>query len=316
MKPTTRPSDFARTVAEAFPYASTPERVDTLMLNVGLSCDLSCAHCHHACSPDRLEVMSRTTLHAALRLAEELRPALVDVTGGEPALYAHIRELVELAHNAGLPVRVRTNLIALARPESADLPALFARTGTHLLASVPGGATPSGPETDLAPHWQTPISVLRNLASYGYGYGSLSLELAHNPAIGELPESQEALESELRFALEPRGVRFTSVLSIANVPVGRLAQQLDERGETAAYRELLRCAFNPAVAAALECRHGLEVAWDGTLWDCDFNLAAGLPPATGPLTVWELLADPSALAERRIGFGPHCFACTAGAGSG
>jgi len=100
------------------------------------------------------------------------------------------------------------------------------------------------------------------------------------------------------------------------VPVGRLRARLRASGEDVAYAELLRGAFNAAVVPALECRHGIEVAWDDTLWDCDFNLAAGLAPAAGPRTLAELIADPSALAERRIAFGPHCFACTAGAGSG
>ena len=27
----------------------------------------------------------------------------------------------------------------------------------------------------------------------------------------------------------------------------------------------------------LMCRHQLSVGWDGTLYDCDFNLALGLP---------------------------------------
>ena len=260
--------------------------------------------------------MSRDTLQMALRFAEKVRPSLVDVTGGEPTLYPHLRELLESAHAAHLTVRVRTNLVAMARPEAADLPELFARTGTQVLGSLPchTAAGINGPRADSA--WATSIAVLRTLTSLGYGTGDgLVLELAHNPALTELPREQAVLEAEFRLALDSCGVSFDRLLSIANVPVGRLRERLQSKGLLSAYQELLRDGFNPAVVPGLECRHGLEIGWDGTLWDCDFNLAAGLPPASGPLTLAEVAEDPSALTARRIAFGPHCYACTAGAGS-
>ena len=71
--------------------------------------------------------------------------------------------------------------------------------------------------------------------------------------------------------------------------------------------------FEPDTLRHLGCRHGLEVAWDGTLWDCDFNLGAGLRPPVGFRTLDEI--DGDAIEGRPISFGPHCYACTAGAGS-
>jgi hypothetical protein len=159
--------------------------------------------------------------------------------------------------------------------------------------------------------------VLRSLAKLGYGTGEgLVLDIAYNPPLGKLARPQCDVEAEFRAALEPLGVRFDSLLSLPNVPVGRYGRRLKADGSYGVYVSLLTDAFNPTVALALECRHGLEIAWDGTLWDCDFNLGAGVPPAAGPLTLAAALADPGALAERRIGFGPHCFACTVGAGFG
>ena len=333
MTPTALRNDFARTVAEVDANASVPGRVETLMLNVGLRCDLACAHCHHACSPARVEVMARETLRAAISFAEELRPELVDVTGGEPVLYPHLRDLLGLARAARLPLRVRTNLVALARPEAADLPALFAHTRTRVLASLPGGS--AGDIADApgraSATWDRAIASLSTLASLGYGRrggdagdskdgnaedgDGLTLDLAHNPAYGELPRPQAELEAEFRAALLPFGVRFDRLLTITNVPVGRLRERLAACGCADQYSALLRDAFNPAVVPELECRRGLEIAWDGTLWDCDFNLAARLPPTAGPLTLADLADHPSALVSRRIAFGPHCFACTAGAGS-
>ena len=321
MTPTSSCKDFARTVAEVHSSAAAPERVETLMLNVGLRCDLACEHCHHACSPQRVEVMSRDILQAALRFAERLRPALIDVTGGEPALYPHLRELLERAHAARLSLRVRTNLVALARPGAEDLPALFAGTGARVLASLPIGAAAetTGARGHAGITGDAALAALRMLSALGYGCTSegdaLALDLACNPPCGELPRPQAELEAEFRDALEPLGVRFDHLLNITNVPVGRLGERLRATGRASAYEARLRDAFNPATVPALECRHGLEIAWDGTLWDCDFNLAAGVRPVAGPLTLATLADDPASLASRRIGFGPHCFACTAGAGS-
>jgi hypothetical protein len=50
------------------------------------------------------------------------------------------------------------------------------------------------------------------------------------------------------------------------------------------------------------------------LYDCDFNQMIELGTAAGvPATIFD--ADIDALANRRIVVGPHCFGCTAGAGS-
>jgi radical SAM/Cys-rich protein len=309
--------DFECAALEALPSAARPEQLDWLMLNVGLRCDLACTHCHLGCSPARTEVMSRETMLDSLRLAEQTRPALIDITGGEPELFAHLRELISRARAAGFAVRVRTNLVALAAPDASDLPAFFAEQGVSLLASLPAtSAAEMVEQRGSESVWHTSIEVLRRLSEIGFGGGHLVLEIAYNPPLGEIARSQPDVEREFRAALEPQGVRFDKLLSLPNVPVGRYGRLLRANDSYAEYLALLSEAFNPAVTPALECRHGLEIAWDGTLWDCDFNLGAGVRPAAGPLTVTEALADPDALAQRRIGFGPHCFACTVGAGFG
>ena len=76
-------------------------------------------------------------------------------------------------------------------------------------------------------------------------------------------------------------MRFDSLYAIANVPVGRYGKHLRAEDGLDAYLAGLAAAFNPDVAGALECRHGLVVGWDGTLSDCDFNLGAGLGLARG-----------------------------------
>ncbi len=116
--------------------------------------------------------MSRETMLDALSLAERIRPSVLDITGGEPELYPHLRELISLARSSGLAVRVRTNLVALAAPEAADLPAYFADQGVAILASLPGvSAAQTVEQRGSAAVWETSIDVLRTLADLGYGTG-------------------------------------------------------------------------------------------------------------------------------------------------
>ena len=310
--------DFRTRLAEADSAALRAESIDTLMLNVTRRCNLACAHCHQASSPSTAEEMSREAMLLSVQFAETIRPRLIDITGGEPELWPHLCELISLLRTAEFPVRVRTNLVALAQPEARDLPAFFARKGVALLASLPASLAGEAPEAAVA--------VLRVLAEIGYGSGSgLTLDLAYNPPLGELPRGESALLGEHRAALEPLGVRFDTLLAIANVPVGRFGNHLRAAGSYDEYSRTLADAFNPAVARSLACRSTIDVGWDGTLSDCDFNLGAGLGLAEGPRTVTAALealraADGAAalraIRTRRIAFGPHCFACTAGAGSG
>jgi hypothetical protein len=75
-------------------------------------------------------------------------------------------------------------------------------------------------------------------------------------------------------------------------------------------------AYNPAAAARVMCRNMLSVGWDGRLYDCDFNQMLDLPVANGgPRTIFEAALAVAAFADREIAVGPHCFGCTAGAGS-
>lgn len=263
--------------------------------------------------------MSLETMHAALELAQRVQPRLVDVTGGAPELWPHIREFVASVRAMGIGLRVRTNLLSLGHAEAIDLPELFARERVALLATLHGadpgvGRAQPGRSSERL---QQSYSILRHLAALGYGSaGGPVLEIAHNPPRGRLPRAERALADEYRTVLAPMGVRFERVLSIANFPLGRFADELECNGGIAAYTNRLVAAFNPLTVARLACRETIEVAWDGRLYDCDFNLAAEMPVTDGPATVAEALERPDALANRRISFGAHCFACTVGAGSG
>ena len=202
-------------------------------------------------------------------------------------------------------------------------------TACSLLASLPGTVRRGGRRAArAAPAFDTSLAVLRELAALGYGAGDgLTLDLAYNPPLGELarPESEprravphgtRAARCSLRLAVRDRERPCGTVSAAPSAP----------RTGWTPTSPALAAAFNPEVAAALECRHGLVVGWDGTLSDCDFNLGAGMGLGRGTaharrscLPSFERAGGAAmpldALATRRIAFAPHCFACTAGAGS-
>jgi radical SAM/Cys-rich protein len=251
--------------------------------------------------------MPREIMLETLNLAAVARPELVDLTGGEPVLWPHLQEFIELSVNMPTRVRVQTNLDALLLPESDGIAELLARHGVEILASMPEtleGRTIGGC-----------IEALRHLSDLGYGdleAGALPLDIAYNPLPGQLPGDEKASATQFRSALEQHGIAFGSFFSAANVALGGFADWLDGSDETERYRELLCSAFDAETLPNLPCRHGVAIAWDGRLFDCDYNIAAGVPLADGPQHVSEHANSPvgqTALATRRITFSDHCFAC-------
>lgn len=310
--------DFTSRLHAAEPAAGRAERIDWLMLNVGLRCDVACAHCHQSCGPQRTESMSRETMEHALALAEALLPETIDVTGGAPEVWPLLPELIERAKPLAPEVRVRTNLQSLAAAPA--LAELYARHRVTILASLPGTTAAEVAPQRGATAFERSLGALRELMELGYGMrGGPRLEIAYNPPVGSLPADEAALTarfSELLARLSPVAEQpSVGVLAITNVPLGRAREALERNGGADAYIHRLADRFDAANALRLACRHGIEVGFDGRLYDCDFNLAAGLPTADGPTTVAEALLDPDAVARRTLAFGRHCFACTAASGS-
>jgi hypothetical protein len=99
---------------------------------------------------------------------------------------------------------------------------------------------------------------------------------------GQACRAQAALEADYRRELAARfGLSFTRLYTITNMAIGRFATQLKHEGKADAYRELLEGSFNAATVAPLMCRHQIDVDWNGTIYDCDFNLALKLPVGNG-----------------------------------
>jgi radical SAM/Cys-rich protein len=251
-----------------------------------------------------------------LGLLGGLPDALLDLTGGAPELNPGFQRLVREARRLGHRVQVRTNLAVLSEPGMEDLPRFFRDHRVQLVASLPCYLEENVCAQRGFGVYQRAVDAIRTLNGLGYGVDpALPLDLVYNPGGPFLPPGQRALEADYRRELEKRfGLRFTRLLTIANMPIGRFLEELEQAGKADGYRGLLEGAFNPATVDGLMCRHQLAVGWDGTLYDCDFNLALGIPVAGGVPDHLNAV-DHEALAARRVATGEHCFGCTAGSGS-
>ncbi|MDY0339582.1 MAG: DUF3641 domain-containing protein [Coriobacteriia bacterium] len=307
---------FERRIAAVLPEALYTRRLELLQVNLGRYCNSACTHCHQSCSPSCTEMMDEPTLAAVSRIAREIRPALVDITGGSPELHPGLPTLVSKLRSADLHVQMRTNLTALLEPEAEGVIDHLARTGVDLLASVPTLAL-EGYASQRGDHLHTVLAVLRRLNEAGWGHSEhprLDLSVDSSGYGEDCPESE--LTARYRAALtDDLGIDFNKLVLITTMPIGRFRTTLERRGEYESYLCELAERFNPETVAGLSCRTAIEIGWDGTLSDCDFNLAAGLRTADGtPAHVAEF--DAARLARRRLRFAPHCWACTAGTGSG
>ena len=291
--------------------------IDVLQINVGKKCNQTCRHCHVDAGPDRTEMMPPDVVDACLRVLSESAIPTFDITGGAPELHPEFRRIVSAAAALGRRVIDRCNLTITRLPNYRWIPPFLADHGVEITASLPYF---QGRQTDAQRGegvFDESIAALHEFNALGYGRAGsgLVLNLVTNPVGAFLPPDQRAAERDWKRELERRyGIVFDRLYTITNMPISRFLEHLDEKGQTEAYLMRLVQGFNPAAAAGVMCRTTLSVGWDGTLYDCDFNQMLDLPVGeTLPRHIRDF--DAARLAGRPIALGPHCFGCTAGAGS-
>lgn len=286
----------------------------TLQVNIGHLCNLACRHCHVDASPHRTEVMSRETMDAVVDFARRFRFSVIDITGGAPELVPGIEEFIEQLAPLCSQMMFRTNLTLLLDDARKPLLDVCLRQKVVLVASFPSMNRSQADAQRGQDVYDRSILILQKLNALGYGMpgSDLLLHLVANPAGAFLPAGQCAAESRFKADLARKwGIHFSHLYTFANVPLGRFRAWLESSGNLVGYFDKLAGAFNPATIDGLMCRSLISVSWEGILYDCDFNLAAGLPYSGAKLHV----ADVHDLADGQpVMTDEYCFACTAGSG--
>ena len=309
-------NDFELMIRKTLPTGLNCDVIQTIQLNLGRHCNLTCSHCHLECSPLRRELMTEPVMEDILSILGKEKFLRIDITGGAPELHPRFRDLVDRISRTGNPVQVRTNLVALMDRGLTDLIRFFRERQISLVASLPCYLQSNVDAQRGRGVHDRSIEALRSLNEAGYGIeGNLELSIVFNPGGPVLPPAQKTLEAAYRDELGKRfGIAFSRLIVLTNMPLGRFRQQLEKRGDLGKYMQMLVKAYNPATLPGLMCRHQVCIDWDGTLFDCDFNLALGISVNHGaPRRVAAF--DKATLLQRKIVTGPHCFGCTAGAGS-
>ncbi|MDO8738084.1 arsenosugar biosynthesis radical SAM (seleno)protein ArsS [Candidatus Deferrimicrobium sp.] len=313
-----------RQAAGVEPFAAALERrglslgrgeITTLQVNTGYLCNLRCRHCHLEAGPGRTEIMSRETMAAIVSFAQRFPFQVIDITGGAPELVPDLPFLVEGLAPLAPRLMLRTNLSALSGAARESLLALCVAHRVVLVASFPSTNPSQADAQRGAGVTEAAIAVLKKLNAAGYGVEGtgLELDLVSNPVGAFLPVSQESAERKFRHDLLRKwGVAFNHLYTLANAPLGRFRTWLQQTGNYERYVKSLVEAFNPSAVEGLMCRTLLSVSWDGFLYDCDFNLAAGRPHGDRKVHVSDVRELPPPGAP--IAKGDYCYACTAGSG--
>lgn len=290
--------------------------ISTIQVNIGLTCNLTCNHCHVNSSPNRKEQMEWTTMESILRVAEQSGAKTIDITGGAPEMNPHFKKFIRAIRSRNLSTIVRTNLTILLDPGYEDFIDFYKEQQVHLVASLPCYLEENVDRQRGEGVYHDSIEVIRKLNAVGYGIRqNMSLNLVFNPGGPVLPPNQTTLEEDYHRELrEHFGIEFTHLHTITNVPIGRFKTDLRRDKQLDNYMDILRDAFNTDTIEPLMCRHQISVGWDGTVYDCDFNLALRMPLLDAKQQNINTL-DTAALPSRRILTGDHCYACTAGCGS-
>jgi radical SAM/Cys-rich protein len=291
-------------------------KLETLQVNLGYLCNLSCLHCHVNAGPQRTELMDRETVDAVLALLDRADLQTLDLTGGAPELNSHFRYLVREARALGVTVIDRCNLTVLMEPGQEELGSFLAENQVEISASLPCYLEDNVEAQRGKGVYGTSIEALRQLNALGYG-AELVLNLVYNPVGPTLPPPQPALEAEYRRELGQRfGIQFNQLLTITNMPISRFGAVLLSQDQYVPYMNLLRDNFSQPNMETLMCRSLLSVDWRGYLYDCDFNQMLEMPLLGSDRRrhVTEV-ASSTSLAGDLIATGEHCYGCTAGQGS-
>ena len=293
-------------------------QLDTLQVNLGYLCNLSCTHCHVNAGPRRKELMSREVVDLVLDYIRRKNIRILDLTGGAPEMNPHFRYLVEQARAMKVEVIDRCNLMILLEPGYEDLGAFLADNGVTITASLPCYSEANVEKQRGKGIFEGSIEALQKLNQLGYGrQESLQLNLVYNPVDLNLPPAQAGLEADYKRELDDKyGIVFNQLFTITNMPISRFGGMLLSKGLYNKYMDILKDNYAESNLATVMCRTLISVDYQGYVYDCDFNQMLKMPllASDKPKPHLRDLLDDN-LDGRLIAVGEHCYGCTAGQGS-
>jgi len=293
-------------------------QLDTLQVNLGYLCNLSCTHCHVNAGPRRKELMSRGVVDLVLDYIRRKNIRILDLTGGAPEMNPHFRYLVEQARAMKVEVIDRCNLMILLEPGYEDLGAFLADNGVTITASLPCYSEANVEKQRGKGIFEGSIEALQKLNQLGYGrQESLQLNLVYNPIDLNLPPAQAGLEADYKRELDDKyGIVFNQLFTITNMPISRFGGMLLSKGLYNKYMDILKDNYAESNLATVMCRTLISVDYQGYVYDCDFNQMLKMPllASDKPKPHLRDLLDDN-LDGRLIAVGEHCYGCTAGQGS-
>lgn len=290
------------------------DKLATMQVNITKTCNLACKHCHVESSPSRTEDMTRETADKVIELFKKEGFQILDITGGAPEMSKQYKYLIENLAPYAKKIMTRTNLTIHLEPEYEGYLEFMKDHKVEIVASLPFYEKDKTDRQRGMGVYDESIEVLQKLTKMGYGIeDDLILDLVYNPNGAILPGDQVELENIYRAKLDEYGIKFNQLFTITNNPSGRFYNWLERSGNLDRYMDKLLAAFNPATINDVMCRDMISVNDDGTLYDCDFNLAIKLGMVDEPMTLDQALE--MGLGKRKIATANHCYGCTAGSGS-
>ena len=150
------------------------DALQTLWINTGTVCNLSCAHCYIESTPknDRLEYISAKEVAAYLDEIQQRRlpTRLIGFTGGEPFMNPDFIPMLDDALSRGFDVLTLTNAMKPMQRYARRLDALRAKHGDHLALRVSvDHYTPELHELERGPRsWRPTLDGFLWLVKHGF----------------------------------------------------------------------------------------------------------------------------------------------------
>jgi len=291
-------------------------QLETVQINLGYLCNLSCVHCHVNAGPKRTELMTRETIDQILNFAIKNNVTTFDLTGGAPEMNVHFSYLVSSAKKHNINIIDRCNLVVLQEAGYEDLSEFLAENKVTIVASLPCYLEENVDKQRGNGVFKKSIAALQKLNALGYGQDNtgLLLDLVFNPQGPVLPPAQKSLQENYKTHLKQHyDIEFNQLYTIANMPIQRFGSTLISKGTFDDYLQLLVDNYNSETVENIMCRNTISIDWQGNVYDCDFNQMLTLPLADRRTHITDLMT--TNLNGTQIATRQHCYGCTAGQGS-